>query len=256
MTQTAATVPARPIRPAPFVPAQAARGGPPALQQILAENERHRLARELHDGAIQEILAAGLAIDSCLAEVTPGTPLQARLEGAKQLTATAVRRLRSSLQTLRQGTTDDEDLPEMLKRLTAPHPARRLDVSVEVSGPPVPLAAAVRRSLFQVARECVFNAALHGGARRAIIRLSYERGIVALCVADDGHGKPKTLRKVLRGEVPGTDGGYHLGLADIAARAEEMGWTLRADRSDLGGIAIQVILPVPARGDRPGGTDE
>ena len=246
MTQTAATAPARPIRPKPFVPAQTARCGQPALQQMLAEHERHRLARELHDGAIQEVLAAGLAIDSCLAEVTPGSPLQARLEGAKQLTAAAVRRLRSSLQTLRQGATADEDLPEMLRRLTAPHPARQLDVSVEVSGSPVPLAAAVRRSLFQVASECVFNAALHGEARRAVIRLSYEHGIVALRVADDGHGKPKALRKVLRGEVPGTGSGYHLGLADIAARAEEMGWTLRADRSDLGGIAIQVTAPVPA----------
>lgn len=244
MTQTAAAAP-RPIRPQPFVPAQAARCSQPVLQQIVAEQERHRLARELHDGAIQEVLAAGLAIDSCLAEVAPGSPLQARLEGAKQLTAAAVRRLRSSLQTLRQGATaDDEDLPEMLARLTAPHPARQLDVSVEVSGSPVPLAAAVRRSLCQVARECVFNAALHGGAQRVVIRLSYGRGIVALCVADDGHGKPKTIRKVLRGEVPGTGGGYHLGLTDIAAQAEEMGWTLRADRSDLGGIAIEVAAAV------------
>jgi signal transduction histidine kinase len=247
MTQTGAAAPPRPIRPQPFVPAQAARCGRPVPQQTLAEHERHRLARELHDGAIQEVLAAGLAIDSCLAEITPGSPLQSRLEGAKQLTAVAVRRLRSSLQTLQQGAAaDDEDLPEMLGRLTAPHPARQLDVYLEVSGSPVPLAAAVRRSLFQVASECVFNAALHGEARRAVIRLSYERGIVVLCVADDGCGKPETLRKVLRGEVPGTGSGYHLGLADISARAEEMGWTLRADRSDLGGIAIQVTAPVPA----------
>jgi len=35
-----------------------------------------------------------------------------------------------------------------------------------------------------------------------------------------------------------------------------MGWTLRAGRSDLGGIAIQVTVPMPARGKRPGGTDE
>jgi hypothetical protein len=46
--------------------------------------------------------------------------------------------------------------------------------------------------------------------------------------------------------VPGTGGGYHTGLADIAARAEEMGWTLRADRSDLGGIAVRVLLTGPA----------
>ena len=134
----------------------------------------------------------------------------------------------------------------MLRRLEAGHPACQLDVSVEITGPPVPLAATVCRSLFQMASECVFNAVIHGRARRVVIRLSYGRGTVVLCVADDGCGKPKTLRKIIRGEIPGTGGGYHTGLADIAARAEEMGWTLRADRSDLGGIAIQVLLPAPA----------
>jgi signal transduction histidine kinase len=134
----------------------------------------------------------------------------------------------------------------------ARHPADRLNVSVEVTGPPVPLPPAVRWSLFHMASECVFNAAVHGQAHRAVIRLSYGCGGVALCVADDGHGKLKTLRKIIRGEVPGTGRGYHTGLADIAARAEEMGWTLRAHRSDLGGIAVQVLLPGAGHSSRQG----
>jgi len=257
MSYAAVSVPARSFQPQPLVPAQAARRGRPGLQELLADHERHRLARELHDGAIQEVLAAGLAIDSCLADVPPESPVHARLEYAKQLTATAVRRLRSSLHNLRDGATiPDEDLAEMLRRLTAQHAGRQLDVSVEVTGAPVPLTPVVRRALFQMASECVFNAVVHGRARRAVIRLSYGCGTVVLCVADDGCGKPKTLRKIIRGEIPGTGSGYHLGLTDIAALAEEMGWTLRADRSDLGGIAVQVTLPPPAQVDRPGGTDE
>jgi signal transduction histidine kinase len=223
---------------------------------ILADRERHRLARELHDGAIQEVLAAGLAIDLCLADASAGSLMHARLEHARRLTATAVRRLRSSLQNLREGmAVPDEELPGMLLRLVARHPAHELDVCVDISGPQVSLPTEVRQSLFQVASECVFNAAIHGRARRAIIRLNYGCEVIALCVADDGRGNPKTLRKIIRGTVPGTGGGYHLGLADIAARAEEMGWTLRADRSDLGGIAIQVLLPTPAGGYERGESD-
>jgi len=253
MTQTA--VPGR-IRSQPSIPAQAAWGSPSAWPRVLADHERRRLARELHDGAIQEVLAAGLAIDLCLADAPAGSPMHASLEHARRLTATAVRRLRSSLQNLREGANaPDEALPDMLRRLESRHSAGQLDVSVEVSGPLLPLSAPTRRSLFQVASECVFNAAIHGRARRAVIRLSYGRGVIALCVADDGHGKPATLRKIIRGEVPGTGGGYHLGLADIAARAEEMGWTVRADRSDLGGIAVQVLLPVPAVDDVRGESD-
>jgi signal transduction histidine kinase len=256
MTHTAVPAPVRSFRPPPAALVPAARAHSAMMRQV-AEHERHRLARELHDGAIQEVLAAGLAIESCLAEAPAGSSVHARLEHAKRLTAAAMRRLRSSLQSLREGeNAPDEELPDMLRRLQPPLPvqpplpADQLDVSVEVTGPPVPLSAAARQSLFQVASECVFNAAVHGGARRAVIRLSYGRGAVTLCVADDGRGKPKTLRKIIRGEVPGTGGGYHTGLADIAARAAEMGWTLRADRSDLGGIALQVLLPGSATRDR------
>jgi len=253
--QTAVPPPAQSFRP-PLGLAQAAYRSQLAARQQVAVHERRRLARELHDGAIQEVLAAGLAIDLCLADAPAGSLMHARLEHAKRLTATAVRRLRSSLQNLREGmAVPDEELPGMLLRLVARHPAHELDVCVETTGPQVPLPTAVRQSLFQVASECVFNAAIHGRARRAIIRLNYGREVIALCVADDGRGNPKTLRKIIRGTVPGTGGGYHLGLADIAARAEEMGWTLRADRSDLGGIAIQVLLPAPASGYERGESD-
>jgi signal transduction histidine kinase len=253
MTRTAVPIPVRSFRPQPFGPAQVAHRSQPPVRPQAAELERRRLARELHDGAIQEVLAAGLAIDLCLADTPAGVAMRARLEDARRLTASALRRLRSCLQNLREGANaPDEELPDLLRRLSVRHPAGQLDVSVEVTGPPVPLPPAVRWSLFHVASECAFNAAVHGGARRTVIRLSYGCEVVALCVADDGHGKLKRLRKIIRGEVPGTGGGYHTGLADIAARAEEMGWTLRADRSDLGGIAIHLVLPVPAASDMQG----
>ena len=256
MAHTAVSGNIRSFRPQPAVPAQATRRYQPAVPRQVAERERHQMAMELHDGPIQEVLAAGLAIDLCLADTPAGSPMHARLEYAKQLTSTAVRRLRSSLQDLREGASRaDEPLPDLLRRLEARSCADQLHVSVDVSGALVPLPGAVCRSLFQVASECVFNAAVHGGARRAVIRLGYGSGVLTLCIADDGCGKLKTLRKIIRGAVPGTGGGYHLGLADIAARAEEMGWTLRADRSDLGGIAIWVSLPVPAAGARPGETN-
>ena len=256
MTQTAGIAPARAVRRMPFFPAQDAYGSEPVRQQMLAEHERRRLARELHDGAIQEVLAAGLAIDLCLADLPAGSPLRPELEQARQLTAAAVRRLRSSLQDLREGAdVPDEDVAEMLRRLTSSQRSRRLDVSLEVTGVPVPLAPAARRALFQVASECVFNDALHGRAHRVVIRLSYGDEAVVLCVADDGRGKPKTLTKVIRGEVPGTGGGYHVGLYDIAARAEELGWSLRADRSDLGGIAVRIVAPMARSGYELGGSD-
>src|SRR6516165_9267339 len=112
-------------------------GSFPPRTAVPAQVTRDRLARELHDGAIQEVLAAGLAIDLCLADAPAGSPMHARLEHAKRLTATAVRRLRSSLQNLREGANaPDAELPDMLQRLTAQHAAGQLDLSLQVTGAP------------------------------------------------------------------------------------------------------------------------
>jgi signal transduction histidine kinase len=245
MTQT--TVPGQVslVRPRPSARIRAARRDLAGVRRQAAEHERHRLARDLHDGAIQEILAAGLTIDLCLADLPAESPAREQLEEARRLTGTAMRRLRLLMQSLREGPDATcEELPDMLRRLRAGHRAHQLDVAVEVTGAPVALAPSARRSLFRVASECVFNAAVHGRAHRAVIQLSYGHGGVELSVADDGRGKPKTLRKIIRGEVPGTGGGYHFGLADIAARMREMGGTVRVDRADLGGVIVQVLLPV------------
>ena len=211
----------------------------------VADLERRRLARELHDTVIQQVLAAGLTIDWCMAEVPAGSPVYEKLRVAKRLACNAARELRSSLQELTQRTDgDDEELPDMLRRLLDTHATPRLRLGLQVSGTPEPLPSATRRWLYRFAGECLFNSAVHADARYAAIRLRYANGAVALSVADDGHGRPETLRKIISGEVPGTGGGYHFGLTDIAAWAREMGWTLRVSQSDLGGIAVEVQLPV------------
>jgi signal transduction histidine kinase len=227
-----------------------------ALHSV-ADMERHRLARELHDQVIQQVLAAGLTVDWCMGEVPAGSPLYEQLAQAKRLIRNAARELRSSLQGLAQRTdSDDEDLPDMLRRLLDTRATPRMRLSLQIRGTPVPLPPATRRWLYLFAGECLFNSAVHADARHAAIRLRYADGTVSLSVADDGHGRPETLRKVIAGEVPGTGGGYHFGLTDIAAWAGEMGWTLRVRRADLGGIAVEVQLPAGPVPDIPGDCDE
>jgi signal transduction histidine kinase len=243
----AANAPPAPLRF--IVPPQS---GPPQVTDL----GRRHLARHLHDSVIQRVLAVGLAIDWCMGEVPRGSPVHEQLTAAKRQACGAVRELRSSLQELTQPADgEDEDLPDMLVRLLDTHATARLCPSLQVHGTPQPLPLATRRWLYSFASECLFNSAVHAAARRAAIRLRYCGGAVTLCVADDGHGKPRTLRKVISGEVPGT-GGYHFGLADIAACAREMGWTLRVSRADLGGIAMEVQLPTRQVSDIAGDADD
>ena len=244
---------APPAPPRFVVPPQSGRPRPTPV----ADLDRRRLARHLHDSVIQRVLAAGLAIDWCMGEVPRGSPVHEQLAAAKRQACGAVRELRSSLQELAQPAGGaDEDLPDMLVRLLDTHATPRLCPSLQVDGTPQPLPLATRRWLYRFASECLFNSAVHAAARRAAIRLRYCDGAVTLCVADDGHGRPRTLRKIISGEVPGTGGGYHFGLADIAACARERGWTLRVSRADLGGIAMEVQLPARQVPDIAGDTDD
>ena len=144
----------------------------------VAEHERHRLARELHDGAIQEVLAAGLAIDLCLADTPAESPMHASLEHARA----AHRDGRPATAVLAAEPPRGRDRPRRRASRHAAAPQgpcipQLASVSVDVTGAPVPLAEAVSRSLFQMASECVFNAAVHGRARRAVIGLSYGSGV-------------------------------------------------------------------------------
>jgi signal transduction histidine kinase len=226
------------VAPRRAAPSQSA-PGPPA-----GDLERLRLARELHDSVIQQVLAAGLIIDWCMGEVPAGSPVHEQLAVARRQARNAARELRSSLHELTQRTDgDDEDLPDMLRRLLDTHAMPRLRLSLQVCGTPGPLPPATRRWLYRFAGECLFNAAVHADARQAAIRLRYANGAVTLSIADDGHGRPETLATIISGEVPGIGGGYHFGLADIAAQAREMGWTLRVSRADLGGIVMEMWLP-------------
>ena len=256
MAETAAPAPPRSAAP-PRSTAPPARGDYARAVPSVADLERRRLARELHDSVIQQVLAAGLTIDWCMGEVPAGSPVHEQLAVAKRLACNVARELRSSLQELTQRTDgDDADLPDMLRRLLDTHATPRLCLSLQVCGTPEPLPSATRRWLYLFAGECLFNSAVHADARNAAIRLRYADGAVALSVADDGHGRPETLRKIISGEVPGTGGGYHFGLTDIAAWAREMGWTLRVSRADLGGIAMEVQLPTGQVPGNAGDADE
>ena len=161
------------------------------------------------------------------------------------------RRLRSSRQALADPAgPDSEDLPDMLRHLLALPLTHDLDLSVEVTGTPFALSAPVRRSLQRAASEYLFKAARHARARRVFIRLRYGPGMIVLSVADDGHRNAEALRKIIQDGVADAGGGPGFGLADFACLAEETGGTVRVGPSDLGGIAIEVLVPVP------GGTDE
>ena len=228
-----------------------------AMQRQALDDERHRIARELHDSVTQSVLSIGMTIEVCRAELEslggPAQEIAGRLVPAKDLTRHAAEQLRAAIYALHH--TADEPpgpLPVMLQRLSTVHRPADLQVRMILEGIPIPLPPDVEQSMLRWAGEALFNAAAHGKARRALVRLRYRADAVALSVSDNGTGDPAQLRRALRLSRAADLSGRHCGLANMLARAEEMGGTLSIRRSRSGGVCLLLDVPLPLPGRKDG----
>jgi len=218
------------------------------MQRQALDDERHRIARELHDSVTQSVLSVGMIIEVCRAELegmgAPAAKIAERLAPAKDLTRHAAEQLRSAIYALHRPADEAAaPLPVLLQRLSTVHRPINLHVNVALNGHPVPLPPQVEQSMLRWTGEALFNAAAHGKATRAQVRLRYQAEGIALSVSDNGTGDPAQLRRALRLTCTADLSGRHRGLASMMAMAEELGGTLSIRRSRSGGIALRLDIP-------------
>lgn len=223
-----------------------------ALQRQALDDERHRIARELHDSVTQYVLSAGMTIEVCRAELAElGDRTQdvvQRLAGAKDMTRHAVEQLRASIYSLHHNEDSAGSLHDMLRQLSTVHAPGDLDVRVRVTGTPVPLPMPAEHAMLRIAGEALFNVVAHAEATRAVVRLRYTGSGVSLSVSDDGHGDPVQMRQKLRVTSAAGLDGKHRGLANMAERAQSLGGGLTIRKARLGGVEIRVEVPIRATG--------
>lgn len=214
-----------------------------AMRATVLNEERARIARELHDSVTQSVLSAGVQIELCRGLVDG--PALDRLQMAGRLTKEAVEQLRSFIYALNNATNaPSPSVREVLAELCSLHMPPDLHTSVDVRGRARDLADDVQHALLRIAGEGLFNAAIHSHAGRVAVTLTYRPDRVGLAVDDDGVGDPDHLRRVLRTASLGDlTAGRHRGLANMSSRAAELGGELRIRRSRLGGIRIGAVLP-------------
>ncbi|GAB2478161.1 sensor histidine kinase [Jatrophihabitans fulvus] len=217
------------------------------------DSERRRIALELHDGVAQDVLSAGFALSACCAEAVErgDTATARRLADVRDLLAHANDEIRSTIielhrrESTRVAVTRADDLPARLRELIAQHPgapAVRLDLAGRADAHPLP--ADVVHALARVSGEALANVRRHAKADEAVVRLSVRPTALTLSVGDDGVGDPAELRRLLRLERDGVADGGHCGLAGMAARAASVGARLSIRRARLGGVCVEVRLPL------------
>jgi signal transduction histidine kinase len=160
-----------------------------ALQVISAQDEeRARVARELHDSTAQ-ILAAVMLQLGAAAHESSSPQLDTRLATLRELASEALEEVRSLSHTMHPRVLDDLGLPaalEWMARQTRTQEGLDVQVMAKEEEPPIPEPLA--SVLYRVAQEALRNAARHAHAKHVEVRLFRENGMATLQVDDDGRG--------------------------------------------------------------------
>ena len=198
--------------------------------------ERSRIGMDLHDGVIQSIYAVGLTLES--AQMI----LEEKPDDARELLNQSIAGLNEAIRDIRNFILDlrprrfEGDLTAGIARLVREFQANTM-VEVNVGGPEElsdSIPPAVSQAVFLTAQEALANIARHARASSVALELNRDAESVWLNVTDDGQGF----------DVQQQDQTVGHGLANMRARAEELGGKFEVE-SEIGqGTTIKVKLPI------------
>lgn len=198
------------------------------------EDERRRLARELHDGIGQNLTALKHRL-SALSDALPAETAQRQgLEAAIALCGDTLEDTRNLSRLLRPPILDDLGLEAALRWLARSQgEASGLDITLELEPLP-PLDGDLQTLLFRVAQEALNNAAKHADARSVLLRLVARAGVLQLQVVDDGRGCDPDLA--------GKSGGS--GLGGMRERLRLYDGRLELHSSPGEGTRLRAVIPL------------
>ncbi len=202
------------------------------------EEERMRLARELHDDTIQAVIALKQRLQLAHKSVRTegGQEALTELEGLAEATIENLRRLTRALRPIYLEDLGLATALEMLARETSQ--SNQLDVEFRRSGLERRLPNEVELSLYRIAQEALNNVVRHAGARHAVLSVAFGEEI-RLEVADDGIGF-----SVPKSPTDFAPGG-HFGLLGMRERADLIGARFEVQSVPRNGTRLSVRLAVP-----------
>ncbi len=161
-----------------------------SAQLMLAQDEeRRRLARELHDSTGQTLTAIQLNLSLLLNDPSLSADKRARIEQTVELTNHAMGEVRTISHLLHPPMLDEAGLCMALRTFIEGFEERStIGVATDLPGNFERLSPEMETALFRIVQECLTNVHRHSGSKDASIRLARENGCVVLEVADVGRG--------------------------------------------------------------------
>ena len=177
------------------------------------EDERHRIARELHDGAIQTLTVMHQEVQ--LARWEENNGISNMLSTMDTQIANLTHEMRQIIHALRPGYLEELGLTSALEALTQEYSsAWEMPITFEIEGVELRLAADEELALYRIAQEVLNNIRKHAEASKAVVFLSFQPKRTLLTILDNGKGfdPPQSFTQ--------TAAAGHFGLLGIYERAE------------------------------------
>lgn len=209
-----------------------------AQHQLLRsrEDERARLARELHDGPLQDLVGLNMQLGLLLADDV--SPLTETLRTMRAEVRDLLTELREVCAELRPPMLDTIGLSAALRVLaedwaTQHHIPIQLDLAPDAALHTLPSEVTV--NLYRVAQEALANIARHAHARSVALQLAFDDARLALTIRDDGCGfvVPSTLNELAAAG--------HFGLVGLRERVELIGGALTVESAPSEGTMVRVV---------------
>lgn len=213
-----------------------------ARQMLKAqEEERLRVAREVHDGALQSLFLVCQQLDGVEVAVSSESSavLSERIGRARDLTESTVDELRRLSRALRPSVLDDLGLVPAVRHLVKDLDGRSgIRARFEKRGPHDRLPPDVELCVFRIAQEALRNVEQHAEASNVVAHLGFEPERIRLVVADDGRG----LEGITPNTFPVLDGRF--GLMGMRERALLLGGTFDLSSVPGRGARVEACIPV------------
>jgi signal transduction histidine kinase len=210
------------------------------LEQVMAaqEEERRRIARDLHDEIGQSLTSLLVGLRNLGAAPTPEAA-GAQAEDLRAVAAATLDEVRRLARGLRPMALDDLGLPAALERHVADF-AQAHGLAVRLDTPGLGesrLPEAVETGLYRIVQEALTNVGKHAAACNVRVVVERQPGGVQALVEDDGRGFDADPR-----QPPGD--GLHLGLSGMYERAALLGGTVGVSSRRGGGTRVVVRIPL------------
>jgi signal transduction histidine kinase len=206
------------------------------VQREAALEERHRMAREMHDTLAQRFSGLGFQLEALNARLPENADAaRNQLETAQQMVRHGQEGFRRSLlnlraQELEHGSLTDA-LTELARHVTA---GSGIELHCDVQRSDLPLPEAVEANLLRIGQECLANAVRHGNPQRVELSFRHEAGRVQLRIADDGAGFDPA-------QLPHAGNG-HFGWRGIRERAAQIGALVELKSQPGLGTSVTVVV--------------